>query len=225
MCAVHLNLCLQFIIIVVIWYCKVVIENQQFQMKITPAIFLLTTLIYLAGCHNISKSCKHPSELKNSGHLANIRDLKAAPELLDTLSKYSQLQVFKIINDEYTIGMHCHVFYKGYKIFLEDYRLFKRKVDNSINSMDNIPTAIDVSTNPTIDYKGAIEIAKKTLDFGQTCIGYSLGFYNINSGISFQPKSYKLVWMVQNEDPNGYPRVLLDAHTGVVYIKDNGVRY
>jgi hypothetical protein len=192
-------------------------------MRILLSMFYLATLISVLGCHTISKSSKHYTEIKDYKHLVDISELTNSPGFSDTLSKYPQLQVFKVINDEYTMGMHCHVFYKGYKIFFEDYRLFKRKVDNSMNGMDVVTTEINVSTAPALGYKGAIDIAKKTLNFENACIGYRLGFYDINSGTSFQPKEFKLVWMIEGE--NGHPFVLLDANTGNVYMKDDGVRY
>ena len=76
---------------------------------------------------------------------------------------------------------------------------------------------------PTISYGSAITTAIQVVDYSKTCVSYRLGIYDLNSGTSFQPKNYKLVWKIQGE--SGYPYVILDANTSQVYLMDDGIRY
>ncbi len=185
--------------------------------------FTLIGFFLIAGCKKDHTICDTFTELTDHNHLIDISALSAAPELLDTLAKYPGLQVYKIINDQYTIGMHCNVFYQGIKIFTDNYSLYKRKNGNSIEGWDTIPMNINISFTPLIKIEQAIDIARRTLDYGSTCISYRLGISDLNAGTSFQPKNYKLMWRIQGE--NGLPWVELDANSGQVYRKDDGVRY
>ena len=179
--------------------------------------FLLT-----ASCKKDKIICTKYTELTDRNHLVDISALSGAPELLDTLAKYPQLQVFRIINDQYTIGMHCNVFYSGVKSFTDDYRLFKSRNDKSIAGWDTIPVNLTLSLTPSIQFEQAISIAKQKLNYDNTCISYRLGIYDTNSGVSYQPKNYTLTWKIQGD--NEYPYVILDANSGQVYIADDGIR-
>ena len=68
-----------------------------------------------------------------------------------------------------------------------------------------------------------ITTAIQAVDYSKTCVSYRLGIYDLNSGSSFQPKNYKIVWKIQGE--SGYPYVILDANTSQVYLMDDGIRY
>ncbi|HSI90802.1 MAG TPA: hypothetical protein VK927_06760 [Adhaeribacter sp.] len=179
---------------------------------------LLTT-----SCKKDVEVCNKYTELTDRNHLVDISALNAAPEILDSLAKYPQLQVYKIINDQHTIGVHCHVFYQGLKVFTDNYRLFKSKNDNHVyNLEDIIPTAINISLAPSIQFEEAIGLARQNVNFTDQCISYRLGIYDINAATSFQPTDYRLTWRIQGE--NKFPVVVLDAHTGQVYYKDDGFR-
>ena len=168
------------------------------------------------------KICETYTGLTGRDHLVDISSLKNTPEIYDTLSKY-QLQVRKVVNDNYLFGFKSYVFYKGLMAFNEDYYLYKNKSGNSFVIIGR-PTldSINFSLSPAIEFKSAIDIAQNNLDFSKTCISYRLGILNINGGISNAPIDRKLVWKIQGD--NGWPYVILDANTGQVYSKDDGIR-
>lgn len=85
---------------------------------------LLAILTVMTSCQKDVKVCTGYTELTDQNHLVDINNLNGAQELIDTLTKYPQLQVYRIINNQYSWGMHCYVFYKGLKIFTENYTLF-----------------------------------------------------------------------------------------------------
>jgi hypothetical protein len=60
------------------------------------------------------------------------------------------------------------------------------------------------------------------MNYDNTCISYRLGIYDINTLTENKTKNYKLTWEVQGD--NGYPYVVLDADSGQVYFKDDGIR-
>ena len=183
--------------------------------------FLFTILIFLSTCKKDMKVCSTFTELTGRNHLVDISIIKDTPEIYDTLAKY-QLQVRLIVNRDNLFGFKSYVFYKGLRVFNEDYYLYKNKSGNSFVIIGR-PTldSINFSLTPTILSKIAIDIAIKNIDFSKTCISYRLGILNINGGISNASINRKLVWKIQGD--GGWPYVILDANTGQVYSKDDGI--
>jgi Zn-dependent metalloprotease len=189
----------------------------------TIAVVVLS--LFVSTCRKDAKICNSYTELTDHNHLVDLSPLNGAPELLDTLAKYPQLQVYKVINDEYNYGMQCNVFYKGLKVFTDFYALYKNKADNIVFTIDttSIVDTINISLTPSIKFDKAISIARKKMNYDNTCISYRLGIYNTNCGTSYQPKNYKLIWRVQGE--SGYPVVDLDANSGQIYYAFDGLFY
>jgi Zn-dependent metalloprotease len=192
-------------------------------MKTFKILVVLSVLILTINSCKKSrdiKICTTYTELVDQNHLVDISLLSGAPELLDTLNKY-HLQVYKIINDQYIYGMHCNVFYKGLKVFTDQYLLFKRKSDNTIyTNNSHIVDSINIVLTPTISFDKAIHNARQHMNFDNTCISYRLGLYDLNSVSSNLFKNYKLIWKVEGE--NGYPYVMLDANSGEIYSAFDG---
>ncbi|MEO8762345.1 MAG: hypothetical protein ABI388_12285 [Bacteroidia bacterium] len=191
-------------------------------------ILYLIVVSIISACKKDPKICANYTDLKDTKHLVDISPLKAAPELIDTLNKHPNLQVFQIYSDQYITSMKCNIFFKGMKILNYTYGIYK--TTNSIFSPDVLNesgplTFVDsikiASFNPAIDYLTAINIAKKNMNYGTTCISYRLGIYCTSIDSLPSPKSYKLAWAVQGE--NGYPYVYLDANNGQVYDEFDGV--
>lgn len=152
----------------------------------------------------------------------DLAPLSGAPELLDTLAKYPQLQAYRAINDAHAYIIHCHVFHDDIIVFTGNYMLAKSKRDSTIHGMGSIPDSIGVSQSPTISFSDAISTARKTLDFGPACLTYQLGFYDRNAGTDAKAEDYKLVWKIMTD--SGVPYVVIDAHDGAVHASDDGVR-
>jgi hypothetical protein len=180
----------------------------------------------MATCNKEDK-CDSYTELTDRNHLVDLSPLNGAPELLDTLTKYTQLQVYKVFNlpdtNGTTYGMHCHVFYKGLKVFSDNYQLWKSRWDNSISGDSTIIDTINISLTPTIQFEKAISIARQKMDFDNTCISYRLGITDINASISYSPKLYKLVWRINGSKGNEYPWAIIDANSGQIYSYDSGI--
>lgn len=189
-------------------------------MKCT--VYLFMSLLFLAACKKDAIICKTYTELTSHDNLVDISALKNSPEIYDTLVKY-QLQVTEIVNDNFLFGFKSRVFYKDLMVFNENYFLYKNQSGAGVFSIGR-PTidSINFSLTPTLSFKAAIGIAVKNMDFSKTCISYRLGILNINAGISNAPKNYKLVWKIEGD--SGWPLVMLDANTGQVYRKDDGIR-
>jgi hypothetical protein len=152
--------------------------------------------------------------------LVDISILKSlAPELLDTLALHSNLQVFRIINDEYKVDILCNDFDRGLKNIYNQFSFYKSKRDNSIGSFRTyIHDTLSTSTKPTVSIERAIEIAKATINFNGICLYYRLGIYN-----NFIPSDYRLVWYIQDKNDNMH--VMIDAKTETVYSSFDGIIY
>lgn len=185
-------------------------------------MFLISLLV--VACKKPAQEivkCTTQTEISNTNHLINYDFTNDAPGFIDTLNKYPQLQIHRIINDQYALTVHCNVFYEGIQILNEGYRLIKNKSTDQNTFLDTITTFIDIDLIPTKSAKESIKIAESVLDYKGSCISYQLGVFDINKGINNQVKDYKLVWKV-SKDKNNYPIVILDAHTGKTYFKDDG---
>lgn len=183
---------------------------------------LLLVSAAIVACTKEKVTCQNNTELTDQHHLVDLQLLNQAAELNDTLAKYAQLQVYRVVNDSYLLGIHCHVFYKGLKVFSDQYSLFKSKSDNSVFSISNfIVDTVDFSLTPALTYTNAIDIATQEMDYSKTCVSYRLGIFDLNSGKGAATKEYKLVWKIAGE--NGYPFVVLDANNGEVYRAHDGI--
>ena len=191
------------------------------QRKNLWTIAFVIVSFFLTTCKKDIKICDSYTKLTDHNHLVDISVLNGAPELLDTLVKYQQLQVYRVFNDQYAYGMHCHVFYKGLKVFTDNYQLWKSKTYNNIYGDTSIVDTINISLTPSIKFDEAIIIAKQNINYNNTCISYRLGISDLNAGTSYQQKNYKLTWKIQGED--GYPVVVLDANNGQVYYAFDGI--
>lgn len=191
--------------------------------------FLVPLIIAAITVTSICQSCKKDKplctgdiEIKGANHLVDISSLKAAPQLLDTLAKYPELQVISIIDDEYQIGMICNYFYKGLICFGSIYCLYKDKKDKSLYCQDYTPkVAIQTNIAKIINYQKALEIAKREQIFYDRCLTYQLGYSYQDTSIIETPNSYKLVWKVEMLGGGSY--VILDANSGYVYSKFDGM--
>ena len=185
--------------------------------KVLGMLFISSFVIF--GCkkqiNNVEK-CLVQTQIIKTGHLSQYDFTAEAPNFIDTFSKYPQLQIYRIINDPYLLGVHCHVFYEGIEILNEGYRLFKNKNTGTTDAMDSITSFIDIGLIPSINHKEAIRIAESKADYKGKCVSFQLGIYDINRGKGIPGKEFKLVWKVIPTDGE-YPKVILDAHTGKTY--------
>ena len=180
------------------------------------ALFLVTSCKKKINC-GCQKAVSHPS------HIANIDALKNAPKLQDTLDKYDQLEVYRVIDDQYLIGIHCHIYCQGLQVFGHDYSLFKSKADDhiTIGGDSIIVKTIAISLTPSINCQKAARIARENMKFNKACLLKQLGIYDLNAGKGNKAPDYKLAWRVAVKRGEA-PYVCLDANTGEIYSKFDG---
>lgn len=191
-------------------------------MYMMKTIFVLACcLAALAACKKDLGACRNYNELSSQqGHLVDLNGINA-PELLDTLAKYPQLQLYSFNTLSYGWNAQCHLVYQGLLVFSDNYSLFKSAVTGSLTASGTAPfISTAISLEPAVSYKDAIAEAKKHANFDHSCISYQLGLYNINGADAAVPKNYRLVWKVQSE--TGYPFVILDARDKWLMASSNG---
>lgn len=185
-------------------------------------LMLFTLVFLLCACGDKQKSCVDYTELTSTEHVVDISVLNQIPNFYDTLAKYPQLQVYRVIDDQYLLGMHCNVFYQNLLIFSDQYSFFHSKTDTSNFTLENdLLDSVSFELTPSLNYMQAIGIAQEHIDFQDECISYRLGILNTNTNKDELPKNYKLAWRVQSE--NGAKYVTLDANSGVVYQQFDGI--
>ncbi|HTK81781.1 MAG TPA: hypothetical protein VL633_05775 [Bacteroidota bacterium] len=185
------------------------------------ALIPLLSALFMA-CGSSNNICTTTTELTDRDHLVSLTPLRTAPELLDTLAKYPQLQVVRLFDDNYTVGVFANVYFDGLLSFTDTYRLYKSKRDGSVSSPDRIPSPPNLSHNARITYTEAIRKARQVMEFDSLCISYRLGFFATTPGSNI-PSKYSLAWKIQGA--NGFPYLILDANSGDVLQRDTGIRY
>ena len=152
--------------------------------------------------------------------MVDLSVLKTVPQMLDTLTKYPNLQAVSIVDDEYMTSLSCNYFYNNLIVFGANYTLTKSKKFGNFDSYDNTPK-INLPTNliKNIDNKKAIEIAKKEINLEPSCLTSQLGYSYQDTSVVEKPSSYKLVWNIKS----GSAYVIVDATNGTVYSKFDGM--
>jgi hypothetical protein len=189
--------------------------------KLVISVVLITAFVFLQSCKKGEQICNGNKEIKSTNHLVDISVLKTVPQMLDSLAKYKELQVDKIVNDEYMTSVCCNYFSNGLIVFNASYALIKSKKFNFFICEDYRPK-VTIPTNlaKNIDYRKALEIAKNEINFSGSCLSYQLGYYYSDTSEILTPASFKLVWSVKEIDGGAY--VFLDAGNGKVYSKFDG---
>lgn len=192
------------------------------QLKKSSMVVMLF-LCLLASCKKDTQIRETYLELNDTAHLVNLSLLKDVPQFLDTLKKYPQLQLAEVMEDEYMTAMYCNVFYKGLKIFDEQYDMFKAKRNGGIFGIDTIIDTLNIDLMPRLTYRQAVNTAKNALEFSDNFLYYRLGIYVEGRNPLNNLFQARLAWKVQNE--GGIPFVIVDALNGSVITKDDGIRY
>lgn len=185
-------------------------------------LFFFTTLFLMSACKK-KTNCGCQKAVSHPSNIANIDALENAPKLQDTLNKYDQLEVFRVIDDQYLIGIHCHIYYQGLQVFGHDYSLFESKSDDDVTIIGDsmIVKTIPISLKPTISCQKAARIARENMKFNKMCLLKQLGIYDLNAGKGMTTADYKLAWRVAVKRGEA-PYVYIDANSGEVYSKFDG---
>lgn len=184
-------------------------------------------LTFVAACDtNKGKHCPAIGESGNTGHLVDLSPVAWIPAIMDTLAKYPEtLQANRVHFSwgydpgSYSAIVVCNVYYKNLVVLNEAYVLRAGISAGSFGDTSFIPSGLSISIVPNISAKDAKAIAEKELHY-KSCQASYLGILNVGG----TKRDYRLVWRVRGAE-GGYPVVDLDAHTGEVYAKDNGIRY
>ncbi len=189
-------------------------------MKKISSIVLIGLLIFFSSCKKTEPNCNGNVEIKGSNHLVDVSVLKTVPQMLDTLTKYPNLQAVSIVDDEYMTSLSCNYFYNNLIVFGANYRLTKNKKFGNFDSYENTPK-VNLPTNliKNIDNNKAIEIAKKEINLDEKCLTYQLGYSYQDITEIETTSSYKLVWNIKSGSAN----VIVDATNGTVYSKFDGI--
>ena len=193
-------------------------KNYSFISK----LFLVSVFILsIVACKKDSKICDTTQELNDKQHLVDLTPLNKVPQFLEELTKYPQLRVNSIVDDEYMTKMNCDVFHGNLLIFFANYDLAKSKRDVNVFKSGEILVPQNLDINPVISSAEAISKAKSELEF-KSCLNYRLGIlpvYDENNNTT----NFKLAWKISDEFKSQF--VIVDAKSGDVLMKDNGVRF
>ncbi len=184
-------------------------------------IYILTIVILQAACKKEAKICGSTTELTDTKNTVDPGAI-GSKLLMDSLATHPELQVYQTHSDQYGWVAKCNIFYKGLKFFQNVF--YYHGTGNTIVSYDTLDfSKVNFSLVPTLKFEDAVYIAKQEMNFSKTCISYRLGFYasTKNIGNTMKRQTYKLVWKIQGN--NGYPYVYVDANTGQVLEKFDGL--
>ena len=193
-------------------------KNCSFTFK----LFLVSVFILsIVACKRDSKICDTTQELNDKQHLVDLTPLDKVPQFLEELTKHPQLRVNSIVDDEYMTQMNCDVFHGNLLIFFANYDLSKSKKDGYVFKSGEILVPQNLDINPEFTSAEAISKAKSELEF-KSCLNYRLGIlpvYDENNNTT----NFKLAWKISDEYKSQF--VIVDAKSGDVLMKDDGVRF
>ncbi len=180
-------------------------------MRVRLGLSLLFACLLLS-CQQEPVPCMETTELGNDGHLTDISSLQTdAPEFLDSINAYPQLQVAKLMQQGENLRMDCNVFHENVRLFFASYNLLKNRTTGSIHAVgrNQVSYALNIDLAPSIPGADAVAAARQEMDFGISCLTYTLGVIEDEAG------AYVLIWFVAPEE-NAARFVMLDAQTNEV---------
>ena len=187
-------------------------------------VFLVLTLI---ACQKEGGKYCPLLTSTNTGPLVDLAPVRDIPQIMDTLKKYPQLQVFRLNAGKgydpgsFWANVSCRVYYSGLQIFRTEYYFRYSTFPSEYNGTEgHIPLQLDLSLEPGFSRDEAIRIAKENQTF-EHCPFTQLGLTNVGS--PSQP-SYKLSWRITGAE-SGYPIVEIDAQNKNILYSDDGIRY
>lgn len=166
----------------------------------------------LFSCQQEPQPCLESTEVSNTGHLVDLSSLEAnAPEFIDSINAHPQLQVAKIMHQGDNLRMDCNVYHENVRLFYASYNLLKNTATGSIHPVgrNQIAYTLNMELTPSIAAADAVDAARNEMDFGESCLTYTLGIIEQEAG------AYYLIWFVAAEE-NAGRFVMLDAQTNEV---------
>ncbi len=173
----------------------------------------------LSSCHQETQPCMESTERSNNGHLVDLGILQTdAPEFIDSLNAYPQLQAASIRKEGNNLRMDCNVYHENVRLFFASYNLLKNLETGSIHPVgtNQVAYSLNIEPEPSITGEEAVEAARRAMDFGGSCLTYTLGVIEQETG------NYYLIWFVAAEE-NTDRFVMLDAHTNEVLRINTGI--
>lgn len=181
--------------------------------------------LIFSACNKEPKPCTNYTGHSNTGHLVDLSSVAAkAPQLMDSLNKYPQLQAYKIMNYDDYLRVDCYVYHKNIRMFSQSYGLVTRIGSSEVSKVGNNQTefAPAISLTPSVTWNQAIETALVSMDFGNSCLTYTLSIIDMAQMNGLPGNDDKLVWIIASEDiVDRY--VAVDAQTNEVLTKNTGI--
>ncbi len=193
--------------------------NPKYFLKLVSVLVLF---LVINACKRDLEVCSNVNETNERKHISDLTPLNKVPKFLDTLAKYPQLRVSFIVDDEYMIKMDCDKFAGNLIIFFDTYELVISKRDNYFYSGGDIKVPQNIDNIPLISSEDAIVKAKSEIRF-PSCVNYRLGLFPKYNEIT-DITTYTLAWKI-TDSKGSAPFVIIDAKSGVVLMKDDGLRF
>ena len=194
-------------------------KNPKFFLKLVSVLVLFLSI---NACKKDKEVCTNFNEINDRQHISDLTSLNKVPKFLDTLAKYPQLRVSSIVDDEYMIKMDCDKFSGNLIIFFDTYEISIHKRDSYVHASGDIKVPQNVDNIPLISSDEAIVKAKSEVRF-PSCVNYRLGLFPKYNEIT-DITTYTLAWKITDSKGGSVPFVIIDAKTGLLLMKDDGVR-
>lgn len=202
-------------------------------------IFLLGIMII------IFYSCKKSENLPEDNRCANliIDDLNVqllSNQEMDSLKYvfnknhlgYENLQFWHYAEDLGFKYVGAYQFANNLKVFSDYWGFEFDKNDSLINQSGDSITNFNLTTKPKLSLAQVRWIFIKAVnndvwykndtEIQDSCINMEFGYYNLNSGSSFQPKNYTTAWYVKSSRKD-YPYAYIDDLKGQLITYGNDI--
>jgi hypothetical protein len=197
---------------------------------------ILIFTIALFSCED-QKTCQEIIMGKPDNHLITDSELSTVKSMFKSNNlNLDNFQVYRLqIDDLGQYHVRCYQYVNNLKLLLNDEIFHFDRLGYYKSLSGEIIDMIDIEPSPAMDIQEVKDIFFQSLekdksysgdkrDIEDGCIICELGYFNLNSGISYTSPDFRLAWIVR-PDGSDYPfALIIDPEKALKYY-DNGIRY
>jgi hypothetical protein len=208
-------------------------QNEPYMKTVIIAFFLFQ----IVSCTKVQECPNIPIQGKPSGHLISDKELVTVISLFKSNNlEFNSLQFYKYGKDESGSSyVCCYQFINNLKVFTDDIVFHFSPDGYKYDPTGTIIEAIQVDKIPVLDLPEVKSIFIKCIKNDDAysgnkekitsgCLNCELGYYDLNTGISYSVPDFRLAWRVSS-DPGTVPYAYIDDKAKTLIIYDDGIRY
>jgi len=196
---------------------------------------VLIILLQFVSCEK-DKNCSDVIRGKLN-HLISDQDLITVKSLFKSNNlSLDNFQVYRLQKDKLGHNhVRCYQYVNGLNVFYNDVIFHFDNTGHYYFLSGEIFSKIDIDPSPKLDQQAVVQLFLKSVDddgfysdnlkeFEDRCFSCELGYWDLNTGISYADLDFRLAWRIKPEGHDYPVAIINDAENKLIYY-DNGIRY